>query len=250
LRTTPLLAACVGARDARGQLIVLDSWKKRREVVLEVLCNDLPVCGKGHERGSTWGSWQSLVSETGDECVEIVEAILDARIKHVKKLAYWRDKSGRVMLDIATPLCRRAIQERLLFHKRYRLEDRPVHESSTSVVYFATDCEGAKCAAEERPIALKFMHSRESFEREKRARRALEGDEQEEARKYVLACWEYHECDEFAASVRAWESENGRELGRFCIVMPRADRSVCARAWVVPQYMSEHVTSCLYPNHR
>ncbi len=155
--------------------------------------------------------------------MDIVRAILDAQSKHVKQLADHRDKAGRVMLDIAVPKCRRAVEEMLLFHKRYRLGERK-HASSTSVVYFATDCEGAACAADERPVALKFMRDRDHFEREIQARGALRGPD---AAKFVLDYTHVHDDDDFAKSVDRWQRDNELEfariqLGRYCIVMPRA----------------------------
>jgi hypothetical protein len=190
------------------------------------LCNDLPITAAGKERPKGWqgfGSWVRLASETGDECVEIVEAILDARAAHVEKLAYYRDDVGRVVLEIAAPLVRRALQERLLFCKRYRLDKRPVHASSTSVVYYAVDCEGCASADDGRPVALKFIHSRSHFEREMRARGALECTD---SGMYVLGCLHSLDDDAFAKSVEEWNQAHSCDLGRFCIVMPRADRCV------------------------
>jgi hypothetical protein len=150
--------------------------------------------------------------------VEIVDAILDERNKHAKKLAFSRDRYGRFVFDIATPACRAAMQKRLLFYQRYRLDDLPVHTSCTSVVYFAMDCRAATNAAQERRVAIKFMQKRDHFDREVVAHgRFQEAD----SRDYVLGLLECHDGDADVVFARCAE-ECG--LGRYCVVMERADR--------------------------
>jgi len=211
----------VNARDDEGNSRLLTAYRKNPERILEILLNDLHICEAGLERPEGWkgwSSWMTLCLGTKDECVEIVEAILEARRKFVTKLAYCKTWLGRVVFELALPACRAAIQKRLLFNTRYRLNDKPVHASDTSLVYYAMDCKHATCAEHERPVALKFIQMRDHFDREVAAQGRFKSKDSED---YVLGFLECHDGDadeEFARSADACG------LCRFCIVMQRADR--------------------------
>jgi hypothetical protein len=221
-QSTHLLPACVTVRNHDGKLIILECFEKDPHRTIAILCGDLPISESGMERPEHWqgwDSWSKLVSETCDECLEVVKAILRKYREHVRVLAFSRDRYGRIVFDIATPKCRAAIQETLLFYKRFRLEDKPVHRSNTSVVYFATDCGEAACAAEERRVALKFMRERDHFEREVAVYGRLR---QQEAKRYFVCMLGQYDGDKDSAFAECAEACG---FGRYCVVMDRADRS-------------------------
>ncbi len=157
------------------------------------------------------------MSDPEDGYVDIVGAILDQCSKHVKRLAYCHDHLGRVVFGTAMPKCRSLIQERILFMKRYRLDER-VHKSSTSVVYFASDCEGATYESQEKPVALKFISRRDHFDREVAAHGRFQ---QQESRGFVLRLLQHYNGDDDAEFRECAEACG---LGRFCVVLERAEK--------------------------
>ena len=92
-------------------------------------------------------------------------------MKPCEELAQIRDNVGRSCYDLATPLCRRAMNEFLLFIGKYRLKLPPEHQSQTSTVILAEETidEAAKIT---RLVALKFFSREAEYLRESRARRS------------------------------------------------------------------------------
>lgn len=235
-----LLTSCVSARGKDGKLFILDTFRRDPDRTVALLCNDLPISESGSHRPDGWQigrSWPQLVSETGDECVEIVKSILSKYQDSVAKcheLAYCRDRYGRLVFDIATPKCRAAIQEMLLFFKRYRLEECK-HTSSTSVVYFAVDCQNSASAKDEKRVALKFIRQPDHFNREKKAyERVGNADSKSYVVDVICTHGETGDGDQdalFAESVLRLSAAEKKELGHHCIVLERADRyAVCSSA--------------------
>ena len=74
------------------------------------------------------------------------------------------DTNGRRALDIAMPPYKKALLERVYFHKVYELGDE-AHKSATCTLMLAKDH-----SADGRAVALKFMKQEDQFKREVSAR--------------------------------------------------------------------------------
>lgn len=84
--------------------------------------------------------WAKLVQYSSERAFLAVELILDHFPKHCKIFSRASDEHGRLVVDIASPKCKLAIQRRLWLHRRYEIkEGRPEHVSATSIVVFAID---------------------------------------------------------------------------------------------------------------
>jgi serine/threonine protein kinase len=117
-------------------------------------------------------AWVSFLHSTGDKYLAAIEAALDAHAAHIEAIASATDSLGRSALGVAVGPVRELIQSRLYLLGRFELAaGPPEHASATSVVRFATDHSVEPPAR----VALKFMLSREAFERELLARRLAEG---------------------------------------------------------------------------
>jgi hypothetical protein len=98
-----LLPAGVAAKDATDSYVLLKEFAKQNEQVLAALLADLSAQERvevGEKNAHTFHSWTTLVSETGDTCIHIVKAILNARKDDAKKLASLCDASGRRAIDM------------------------------------------------------------------------------------------------------------------------------------------------------
>jgi serine/threonine protein kinase len=147
----------------------------------------------------------------------MVERVLSHNLHIASELAAAEDHAGRPALNIASPACQRHIRESLYFYKRYEIPslENAQHRSVTCVLYIAIDHGDNK-----QKVALKFMSSKEQFEREKDARH--EGGFED---RYVVAILRSHESD----TDPVWRSEvKRRNLEGYpdCIVMVAADRDL------------------------
>ena len=85
--------------------------------------------------------FHDLVSASDPDgvCLQAVLIFLDNHGEHCELLASLCDNYGRNTLDMSTPLVKVAIETRLLFCARYKLEQPAVHVSRTCEVVFAED---------------------------------------------------------------------------------------------------------------
>ena len=73
-------------------------------------------------------------------CLAIIESFLEKHKEHAQLLADVTDSVGRKAIDVALPRVKEAIQQRILFCGRYRLDKRAaVHRSKTCKVVMAED---------------------------------------------------------------------------------------------------------------
>jgi hypothetical protein len=105
--------------------------------------------------------WTRVVQQ--DRFAPALSSVLDAAADLAADLSEAVDAEGRQALNIASPACRTVIEKALFFVRRYEITtlECPLHKSKTSIVHFAVDHEDGK-----RKVALKFMSSREQFNRE------------------------------------------------------------------------------------
>ena len=87
-------------------------------------------------------SWHFLVTNTTDpeHCLRVIEMFLDNHEDHAQLLADAVDGVGRRAIDVALPKVKEAIERRILFCGRYRVDKcATVHRSATCEVVFAED---------------------------------------------------------------------------------------------------------------
>jgi serine/threonine protein kinase len=218
-------------------------------------------------------------------------ALLAAAVKAEPSLADHTDEHGRRAIDHAHSECMRAMRSALLFHGRYDLGasgDALAHVSRTCVVAFARDMADAEKAGDAgEAVALKFMSDRSAFEREVSFRVGIDG-------KHVLGVLRTHggggdddkDGDDFATEVRELVSKDKRfrpeghaadadaadaAMGRlpsmagahheyaYCVVMPRADRSLAEAVqhehfagedWAKIRLIAAHLAEALGNMHK
>ena len=225
--------------DSDAQSTIIRKFLQDQEKTVALLCNELPVHEGNRKAPKWWQGWDTLDNLVScknysvfDVC--IVQALLNERAAYAKRLAYgvWRQRT----IHTALPWCRAVIRMFICFHKRYLLDEQPVCETRTSVVYFASDCEGFASAAEiprekERVVMLKFMTDRGEFEREVAANsERVKGEGV--GRRVVGYMAEYD--GDVDAEFAKWAEAFG--FGRYCVVMERACR--CASLLNAREQMS------------
>eukprot|EP01042_Synura_sphagnicola_P000015 gene15-14_t len=160
--------------------------------------------------------WLYIVSETRDRFVSEVSQLLDSNMSRIKLMMDAKDESGRAAMDVATPKCKRAMQERTFFLLRYEMkEGLAEHVSSTCQVRLAKDH-----AHGGRRVALKFVKKREHFLRETAARDFGNLDAQ-----YVIEV-----LDTYDGEVQEQYRSEAASRGYYnhCIVMVAAERNLAA----------------------
>lgn len=103
-----------------------------------------------------------------NEHVDLVQIILEENPERTFDLATAKAKGGQSAIDLASTLCKEAIQKSLFFFRRYEILsiDNPVHASSTTLLHCAIDHEDANKSK----VALKFLRNKEQFQAEIEAR--------------------------------------------------------------------------------
>lgn len=198
--------------------------------------------------------WAKLVQYSSERAFLAVELILNHFPKHCKIFSRVCDEHGRLVVDIASPKCKLAIQRRLWLHRRYEIrEGRPEHVSATSIVVFAIDHASESViddsdrgttptsrvlSARERldsfrsisakntnsVVALKFMRSYEQFHCEVTCREKLSLNT--EFVIGVVASYGMDESDPEEHAFRIDSITKGFQSYPFCLVMEAGDMTL------------------------
>jgi hypothetical protein len=114
--------------------------------------------------------WIEVVKHSnGDSYVDLVEQFLEQHLDSIEELANASDGQGGKAVELAKKDCKKAISDRRLFHKRFKIkEGKPEHQSATCLVVFGEDF--ASQDDRSKWVALKFMKDHEQFQRELRSR--------------------------------------------------------------------------------
>ena len=141
-------------------------------------------------------AWFALVSAEGPISLSACNMFLDKHKASARLLIYMRDRAGRTAFDLASGQIKVLMHARLLFCGRYKLASGPaVHRSRTCKVVYAEDFKGKSASMfasrtqsqarrlvgsrggtgdwsgfKGKPVALKFMKDRATFECEIRLR--------------------------------------------------------------------------------
>ena len=161
-------------------------------------------------------AWSHVVQY--DKYENIVAGILAANPLLLKELATAGDSEGRQAMNIASPRCKRHIQEGLWFLKRYEIltDQQPHHKSETCTVHIAIDhLDG------ERRVALKFMKNRAEFGREISVRLKGQFDET-----YVVGILRFHGDDDDDDEIREEVRKKGFTESPYVIVMDAGERTL------------------------
>ena len=158
--------------------------------------------------------WSLIISQTKDMFENEISDVLDKHAHKIHILLSIKDEHGRSVIDVATPKYKRAMMERMYFHRRYEFRAGPaVHVSATSVVKIAVDH-----MDNQRSVALKFIRFKEHFLREITVRENGNFDEA-----YVVRCVRSYDGDK-DESFRLEALSKG--FYPYCIVMPAAERTL------------------------
>ena len=194
-------------------------------MVEEILLLAMPIDSvKGAlVRGHGYG-WTFLLSECEDRYTDTVERVLDRYAAHcpnplaVQLLCDAQDELGRPGYDIATPVCRRILLNRLHFFGRYQFAPGPaLHESENSIVRVAVD---HGCLEGKRSVCVKFMRMRDQFDREVNVRSRVKLSED-----FVVPVFYAHDSDSDAAYA-AESKKKGLSAYPYCVVTAAGERDL------------------------
>ena len=154
-----------------------------------------------------------------DKYLEAVRVCLEECADLVEPLSESLDRKGRRAMDIATPGCKKVIQNYLHFFGRYELRPGAAeHQSATCIVRIALDYQ-----EERKPVALKFMHNRDQFLREIEIR-----SYSDLSHEFVINILRTHDGDEDTKFRAEVNRKKGFREYPYCLVMPAADRNLAA----------------------
>ena len=211
---------CEG-RSAMAIALQLDHERAENideDVMAALLSRFLPFDPETQERVSPdvhEYAWSTVVQT--DRYEHIVATILAEFPGLAYLLSAAEDVERRHVIDIASPQCKKRINENLWVFKRYELLTalRPHHQSDTCTVHIAIDHNDYS-----RRVALKFMRYAEEFRREFDVRARGAFDE-----KYVVDIIRVHDPDEDEAYyVEAFRK--GFEDSPYLVVMEAGERSL------------------------
>jgi serine/threonine protein kinase len=162
------------ARDDPLHVAVQDSASCGQEVDA-IVTSDKIVTNSFLQNWNTTSRllWVEVVKHSNsDSYVDLVEQFLEQHLHSIEELANASDGQGGKAVELAKKNCKKAISDRRLFHKRFKIrEGKPEHQSATCLVVFGEDfaCKDDRFKL----VALKFMKDRLQFEREIRSREDL-----------------------------------------------------------------------------
>ena len=169
-------------------------------------------------------SWHYVVSSSRytDQCLQTLCAFLDSHLEHAHLLADVKDEFGRKAIDVAMPKVKDAIEKRILFCGRYRLERGAIaHRSATCEVVFGED---TRNIIDGNPVqvALKMMRNYQEFLCEIKTR------QERDLSKCVVQVLGWHvpeNCDPVPGTkMRKTPSPKSSEF-RYILVLERGDNS-------------------------
>ena len=192
--------------------------------------------------------WLFMVTETKDEFVDEVSLILDRYVDRISLLMSMKDNIGRSAIDVASPKYKFVILQRSYVFRRYEIRDGPAeHVSATCVVRIGKDQKDGG-----RNVALKFICSREHFEREKVVRHNCQFDG-----KYVISTLRLHDGEEEKEKILCEEALR-KGYYSYCLVMPAAERNlgtvlvhehIAGRDWDMLKLISKQLIEALHHVH-
>ena len=161
--------------------------------------------------------WSLVLShmKPPDKYLKVVEEMLELYSAHSNALAHAEDEVGRSALHIATAGNRALIISYIYFLGRYKWgTERPEFRSSSCMVRFATDTQGKK------KVALKFMKNYNQFQREIQSR-----NNNNLSAEFVLEIIDSFDSQSHAIYARDIIRRGYGDFN-YCIVLPRADRTL------------------------
>jgi serine/threonine protein kinase len=115
-------------------------------------------------------AWATVVQSDDERAIEVVSVLLAEYPAYATRLSQSSDRKDRLIIDIASPRCKKIILRSMYLYRRYEiLSSRPEHKSDTSLVILAVD-HVPEMENETRRVALKFMTERDQFKAELHSR--------------------------------------------------------------------------------
>lgn len=154
-----------------ADLVLSNEYKVDNSAILEVIKNLLPIdptSKKTRNSEEHVFAWSRIVQD--DRFLDVVTAII-AEYRNISyELSIAMDSRDNLVCDVADKKCREVIRRAMYFYNRYDFKDVqvPIYLSETCIVHAAFDMNRNKM-----PVALKFMSSNESFEKEVHIRKRL-----------------------------------------------------------------------------
>ena len=193
--------------------------------------------------------WLFIMKETNDELVGEVTAILDKYVDRVSLLTSVKDTLGRKAIDVASPMYKKQMLERLYLFQRYEIRDGPAeHMSATCVVRIAKDhMDGGRL------VALKFIRNRDDFKREIIFREKCNFDDE-----FVVSCLRLYDGDDDDQGRRFGNEAVRKGYYRYCLVMPAAGRNlgtvlthehIAGRDWKKLMFISQQLIEAVKHVH-
>eukprot|EP01041_Mallomonas_annulata_P014422 gene14422-biopygen7352 len=157
-----------------------------------------------------------------------------------------RDATGRRAIDVATPLYKKAMEDRYRFLRRYEFKEGPAeHTSATCIVRLAKDFDN-----DGKWVALKFMQHKDQFQRELVSRK--NGDFSD-----VISIVSSYDGDETQQFRMETEKKIGKDY-KYCVVMNAAERNsgtvlahehIAGRDWLQIRSITQQLTMALVHMH-